>query len=71
MGDDDPLEAGSHVFSGCITVWRPPFAEIVTDSGLTVPLTIDGVGTVAEGTRVTIVARRIKPRYQVVKITRS
>ena len=71
MGDDDPLEPGTHVFSGNITVWRPPIAEIVTDSGLTVPLSIDCVAAVAVGTRVTIVARRIKPRYQVVKITRS
>lgn len=63
MDEIDPFEQGSQVFVGTIKVWRNGYGEIVTDSGVTIPLTTQGQPALRIGTRVRIVARKYKPRF--------
>ncbi len=68
MTDLDLFEHGTHVFTGTLKTWRGAFAELVTDSGLTVTFTTAGNPRLSEGARITIVARKYLPRYHMVKI---
>lgn len=63
MDEIDPFEPESQVFVGTIKFWRNGYGELVTDSGVTVPLNIEGQPAYRVGTRVRIVARKYKPRY--------
>lgn len=65
----DLLEPGTHIFTGKVIVWDQHRAEIWTDSGFAVQLVTQGQ-TIREGTHVTVVARRYRPRYHIVGIRR-
>lgn len=69
MDDTDPFEPGSQIFTGTIRFWRGGYAELVTDSGVTVPLTTQGQPAFRVGARVRIVARKYKPRFFAEKVT--
>jgi hypothetical protein len=64
----DLFEPGTQVFTGTVKVWRGDYGELLTDSGVTIPLTTQGHPTVREGARVTLVARKFKPLFQVEKV---
>jgi hypothetical protein len=68
MNDLDLFEQGTHVFTGTFKARHGPFAELVTDSGLSVTLTTEGNPQLLEGARVTVVARKYLPRYHMIKI---
>lgn len=69
MEELDPFEPGTHTFSGIVKAWTPNSAELTTDSGLTLFLSTQGQPTVPAGTRVTVVTRRYRPCYRVLKVT--
>jgi hypothetical protein len=64
----DLLEPGTHVFTGTVKVWRGDYGELLTDSGVTVPLTTQGHPPMREGARVTLVTRKFRPLFQVEKV---
>ncbi len=64
----DLLEPGTHVFSGTVRVWGSEYAELTMDSGVTIQLITQGHPVRRVGERVTIVARRYRPLYQVEKV---
>ena len=64
-GAPDLLEPGTHVFSGTVRMWRSDYAELVTDSGVTIPLIPRGHSDVREGSRITVVVRKYRPLYQI------
>lgn len=68
MQDRAPLEDEAQVFSGIVKVWRSDYGELLTDSGVTVPLVTSGYRTVPIGTRVTLIARKYKPLFQIDRI---
>ena len=69
LDDPSPFEDGVHTFSGTIKSWRNSTAEMQTDSGLSVQIHIPaGQPPVAEGARVTITARKYKPRYLITAV---
>lgn len=68
MPDRRPLEDEAQVFSGVIKVWRGDYGELLTDSGVTVPLVTSGYGSIPVGARVTLVARKYKPLFQIERI---
>jgi uncharacterized OB-fold protein len=63
MDDTDPFEPESQIFVGTIRFWRGGYGELVTDSGVTIPLTTQGQPALRVGARVRIVARKYKPRF--------
>lgn len=65
MDDSHPVEPGAHVFTGTITAWNSDYGELFTDSGVTVPLFTRGLPAVPVGTRLTLVARKFKPLFQI------
>jgi ribosomal protein L35AE/L33A len=64
-----PVEADSDVFTGTVRVWRGDYGELFTDSGVTVPLLTRGLPPIAVGTRLTVIARKFKPLYQIQKVS--
>lgn len=71
MDDSELLEFDTRVFSGRLTQWKERQARLITDSGLTVLLDTAGFKPLPEGSRVTVVARKFLPVYQVVRMTAS
>lgn len=70
MDDPDPFEPGTHTFSGTVRAWRKHSAELVTDSGLSVLFHVQqGQPALPVGSRVTITARKYRPRYLVLSVT--
>lgn len=69
MDESELLEPDTRVFFGRLTRWKDRQAHLVTDSGLTVVLETNGVKPLPEGARVTVVARKYLPVYQVVRMT--
>jgi hypothetical protein len=63
MDNTDPFEPGSQIFTGTIKFWRGGYGELVTDSGVTIPLTTEGHPAFRVGARVKIIARKYKPRF--------
>lgn len=70
-GAPDLLEPGTHVFSGTVRVWGSDYAELTMDSGVTIQLITQGHPMRRAGERVTIVARKYRPLYQLEKISES
>ena len=64
-GAPDLLEPGTHVFSGTVRVWGRDYAELLTDSGVTIQLVTQGHPDLRDGARVTVVTRRYRPLYQI------
>ncbi|MBS0253484.1 MAG: hypothetical protein JSR78_20690 [Proteobacteria bacterium] len=64
----DLLEPGTHVFSGTVRVWSSDYAELHTDSGVTIQLVTQGLHGLRDGARVTVVTRRYRPLYQVEEV---
>jgi hypothetical protein len=64
----DLLEPGTHVFTGTVRVWRNDYAELYTDSGVTIPLITQGLPALRDGARLTVVTRRYRPLYQVEEV---
>jgi hypothetical protein len=71
MDEADPFEAGRYVFAGTVTVWRSDYGELFTDSGVTVPLVTRGHPLLREGMRVTLIARKQRPLFQIEKVIKS
>lgn len=71
MDDSHPVEADTQVFTGTVTTWRSDYGELFTDSGVTVPLLTRGLPAVPVGTRLTLVARKFKPLFQIERMTKS
>jgi hypothetical protein len=53
------------VFSGTVRVWGSDYAELHTDSGVTIQLVTQGLHGLRDGARITVVTRRYRPLYQV------
>ncbi|MCC7251822.1 hypothetical protein [Hyphomicrobium sp.] len=70
MDDSHPVEPDTHVFTGTITAWRSDYGELFTDSGVTVPLLTRGLPAVPVGTRLTLVARKFKPLFQIERVVK-
>lgn len=70
MNDPDPFEPDTHVFTGIVKTWRSSYGELITDSGVTVPLITQGHPPILEGSRVTLVTRKLRPRFQIEKVYR-
>jgi len=68
MPNSGPLEDEAQVFSGIVKVWRSDYGELLTDSGVTVPLVTSGYRPLPVGARVTLVARKYKPLFQIDRI---
>ncbi len=64
-GPPDLLESGTHVFSGTVRIWGNDYAELVTDSGVTIQLVTQAHPLLRDGERFTIVARKFRPLYQI------
>lgn len=62
------FEPGTHSFNGTVKSWRNGFAEVITDSGISIPLVAEGQTPMAEGTRITITARKYRPLYQMLEV---
>ncbi len=70
-GPPDLLEPGTHVFSGTVRVWGSDYAELVMDSGVMIQLITQGHPMRRAGERITIVARKYRPLYQLEKISEA
>ncbi len=70
-GAPDLLEQGTHVFTGTIRVWGSDYAELLTDSGVTIQLVTRGLRPLRDGERLTVVTRRYRPLYQVEEVRES
>jgi hypothetical protein len=68
MDDLDPFEPGTHTFSGVVKAWGTNSAELVTDSGLALFLSTQGQPQVPIGARVTVVTRKYRPCYLVIRV---
>jgi hypothetical protein len=71
MDDPESFEPGAHVFTGTIKSWNAVYGELVTDSGVSVPLITQGVTRVQIGSRVTIVARKLRPRFVIESVDKA
>ena len=69
MDELDPLEQGTHTFSGIVRVWGSSSGELVTDSGLVIFLDTRGQPPIAQGARVTVVTRRYRPCHLVTRVS--
>jgi hypothetical protein len=67
-GAPELLETGTQVFSGTIRLWGADYAELLTDSGVTIQLVTRGHPQLRDGARVTVIARRYRPLYQVEEV---
>lgn len=70
MDNSAPVEPDAHVFTGTVKAWRGDYGELVTDSGVTIPLLTRGLPAVPVGTRLTLVARKLKPLYQIERVVK-
>lgn len=68
MDNGIPVEPDTHVFTGTVKAWRTDYGELLTDSGVTVPFVTRGLSPLREGTRVTLVARKLRPLYQIERL---
>jgi hypothetical protein len=66
-----PVEPNTHVFTGTVTSWRSDYGELVTDSGVTVPLLTRGLAPVPVGTRLTLVTRKLKPLFLIESLVKQ
>lgn len=71
MGDLDLFEPGTQIFTGVIRSWSGSFGELVTDSGLSVIIVVQGQAQPPIGERVTISARRYRPVYHAASISKA
>jgi len=69
MMSDDPFEPGSHTFTGFIKAWHGPTGELVTESGLVIVFSTQNQPPIPEGTRVTLMLRKFRPRYALVSVS--
>ncbi len=58
MDDPDPSEPATHVLTGTVMNWRGSHSELLTGSGVTVPLVARDCPPGSEGTLVRFVARK-------------
>jgi hypothetical protein len=65
MDDPDPFELGTYEFTGVVKSWRGSYGELVTDSGVAVLFVTQGYESIPEGMRITVVARKFRPRYKI------
>lgn len=71
MGDLDLFEPGTQVFTGVIRSWNGAFGVLVTDSGLSVIIVVQGQPQPPIGERITISARRYRPVYHAASISKA
>jgi hypothetical protein len=67
MDDPELLELGSHQFTGVVKTWGSNHGELLTDSGVTILFVTKGFEAIPEGMRITIVAKKFRPRYRIEK----
>jgi hypothetical protein len=70
MNNSAPIEPDMQIFTGTIKSWRSDYGELVTDSGIAIPLLTHGLPALAVGSRLTVVARKLKPVFQIERIVR-
>lgn len=63
-----PVEPDTHVFTGTVKAWHSDYGELVTDSGVTIPVVTRGLPPLPVGTRLTLVARKFKPLFLIEKV---
>ena len=68
MNNYAPVEPDTHVFTGTIKSWHSDYGELLTDSGVTIPLVTHGLAPLPVGSRLTLVARKLKPLYLIEKV---
>jgi len=68
MDDPDPFEPETHIFTGTVKRWGVRYGELLTDSGFAVHFLTQGHPPISEGTHVTIVTRKYRPRYVVIGV---
>lgn len=71
MTDIDMFEADTHIFTGVVKEWGPNWGELVTDSGLAIVFVTRDQPLVPQGTRITVNARKFRPRYLPTRIARA
>ncbi len=71
MVDPEHLEPGTHVFTGTVQAWGREVGVLLTDSGVAVTILTEDHAPVPEGTRLTLVTRRLRPRYQIMSVHTS
>ena len=71
MDDHDTFEPDTHVFTGTVLRWQTTYGELMTDSGVTIPLVTRGQPELPKGMRVTIRARKYRPRYAIEQILKA
>jgi len=70
MDNYAPVEPDTHVFSGTIKTWNSDYGELITDSGVTVPLITRGFPALPVGARLTLIARKLRPLFQIEKVVK-
>jgi hypothetical protein len=63
-----PVEPDTHVFTGTVKAWHSDYGELITDSGVTIPLVTRGLAPMPVGTRMTLVARKLRPLFLIEKV---
>ena len=70
MDNYAPVEPDAHVFTGTIISWSSDYGELLTDSGVTVPLVTRGFPALPVGARLTLIARKFRPLFQIEKVVK-
>jgi hypothetical protein len=71
MDDADLFEPETHTFSGVVKEWGQFWGELVTDSGLSIIFVTRDQQAVPPGTRISINAKKFRPRYLPTRIGRA
>jgi hypothetical protein len=62
------FEPGTYVISGTVKLWRADYGELLTDSGVTIPIVTQGHPMMLEGARLTLQTRKLRPLYMIDKV---
>lgn len=71
MDDLTLFEPETHTFTGVVKDWGPFWGELVTDSGLSIVFVTRDQAAVAQGTRITVDAKKFRPRFLPTRISRA
>lgn len=71
MDDADLFEPETHTFTGVVREWGPFWGELVTDSGLSIVFVTRDQQPVPQGTRITVNAKKFRPRFLPMRIARA
>ncbi len=68
MDDPYPVEPGPHLFTGMIQTWGPDWGSLTTDSGVTIVFLTRGLETIPPGTRISMLAKRLRQHFSITRI---